>query len=550
MAEIRYTPRGTWGFECVLESDALSLTASRADGRDDATQELAPVEIAGDPSFLKNPALVASLGGYAAAELLHRRSRHKDKKKSLARERDRFRRDAAFIADLVRTPAKGASRTRWCSSCYTFAAHAPHKTALKTTVFLCQGCGSPTVPCTAPRCRHMAVHGGSSRPTPKYCAEHRHEVPDFERMEERLASFDEVADWLKFSKTNIPRVTKLVAGGAATGVVLIPLSLMAAPAVAGALGTYLSGGTLFGAAASSHGLAMLGGGSIAAGGLGMAGGTAVVTATGGALGATLGTVTTSAYVRSDKSFAIKKLQDGSGPAVLVASGFLSEGSDDWGAWRPMLQKAFPDRPIYRVHWGAKELRAFGAMVGMGSAKTGATMFVKEWGKKASKASAKILGPIGALFTAADVIANPWTVARARADMTGAALADILVRVEQGPFTLVGHSLGARVMANAASALGTREESILADVHLLGVAMSRKKDWRMLDASVQGSVFNYWSDRDKVLGNLYRAAEFGSTPVGLKGFKPLYPHMKNINLSRRVGSHSGYFELTPLVTKEN
>lgn len=550
MAEIQYVPRGAWGFECVLESTGRSLSATRSDTKDASTQELAPIEVTGDPAFERNPALVASLGGYASAELLLRRSRSAGKRKSFKRERDRFHKDATFIADLVIASVKGHTRFGWCSSCFTKSVHHPRRTALRATIFLCQTCGSPVVPCAAPRCPHMAVQGSSTRPTPKYCAEHRHEVPDFERMHERLESFEDIADWLKFSKTNIPRVTKLVAGGAATGVALIPLSFMAAPAVAGALGTYLSGGTLFGAAASSHGLAMLGGGSLAAGGFGMAGGTTVVTATGGALGATLGTVTTSAYVRSDKSFAIKKLQDGTGPAVLVVSGFLTEGSDEWGTWRPMLEVAFPRRPIYRVHWGSKELAAFSAMLGSGGVKAWAAVIAKEWGKKASKRAARLVGPIGAVLAAADVVANPWTVARTRADMTGAALADVLARVDQGPFTLIGHSLGARVIANAASALGTRGESTVADIHLLGAAMGRKKDWRMLDASVQGTIYNYWSDRDQVLGKLYRAAEFGSIPVGLEGFKPTYPHMKNVNLSRKVGAHNDYFNLAPLRTADS
>jgi len=56
----------------------------------------------------------------------------------------------------------------------------------------------------------------------------------------------------------------------------------AAPAIGGVIGASLG---LSGAAASSAGLAMLGGGSIAAGGFGMLGGTILVTGVGGAFGA-------------------------------------------------------------------------------------------------------------------------------------------------------------------------------------------------------------------------------------------------------------------------
>ena len=50
----------------------------------------------------------------------------------------------------------------------------------------------------------------------------------------------------------------------------------------GALGTLVGGYS--GAAATSYGLALLGGGSLAAGGFGMAGGAAVVGVVGGGLG--------------------------------------------------------------------------------------------------------------------------------------------------------------------------------------------------------------------------------------------------------------------------
>ena len=61
---------------------------------------------------------------------------------------------------------------------------------------------------------------------------------------------------------------------------------LAAPAIGAAVGGTVFG--LYGAAATSAGLAALGGGSLAAGGLGMAGGTAVISAAGGLLGLGVG----------------------------------------------------------------------------------------------------------------------------------------------------------------------------------------------------------------------------------------------------------------------
>lgn len=78
-------------------------------------------------------------------------------------------------------------------------------------------------------------------------------------------------------------VAMLLVAGVGAGVFTAGL---AAPAIGAAVGGTVFG--LYGAAATSAGLAALGGGSLAAGGLGMAGGTAVISAAGGLLGLGVG----------------------------------------------------------------------------------------------------------------------------------------------------------------------------------------------------------------------------------------------------------------------
>ena len=72
------------------------------------------------------------------------------------------------------------------------------------------------------------------------------------------------------------------------------MAFFAAPAIGGAIGVW---GGLSGAAATSHGLALLGGGSLAAGGFGMAGGTVVVTAAGAGIGSAMGANVATSYFR-------------------------------------------------------------------------------------------------------------------------------------------------------------------------------------------------------------------------------------------------------------
>ena len=99
---------------------------------------------------------------------------------------------------------------------------------------------------------------------PRYCAQHRHEIPGFEKLGAPIGAIDEWHDWLTFESRNLSRTTKVVGAVVLTAAVVTPAAWAAAPAVGGALGG-LTG--LSGAAATSHGLAMLGGGSIAAHGL-------------------------------------------------------------------------------------------------------------------------------------------------------------------------------------------------------------------------------------------------------------------------------------------
>ncbi len=158
------------------------------------------------------------------------------------------------------------------------------------------------------------------------------------------------------------------------------------------LGTLVGGYS--GAAATSYGLALIGGGSLATGGFGMAGGTAVVMAVGGGLGGAIGAGLSNAYVREDKSFAIEKLKAGTGVPVVVCSGFLTEGKSGWGDWERIVTRRYPESPVYRVHWGAEDLKALSVVLGGGMGKAAMSYAVRSLAMGASKSAAKKVGPIG------------------------------------------------------------------------------------------------------------------------------------------------------------
>jgi hypothetical protein len=542
--KITYTPRGR-GFEVRLHTDQSGDLTVRGSGLEDQEPT-----VEGNAELKGNVALLASTLTYAVNELAYRRSRSPEKRKSHRKAADCNAKEAVAIAVLVGL-LDDEQVDGWCSGCFERSTHLHvrgHDRPYRK--YLCASCGTPTTTCAVPRCRHLAMVDPRALLTLCYCAQHTHAIAGFEKATARLSDLTEVKEWLDFESRNAARVTKVGGGVLAGATVLAPMAFLAAPAVGAALGGSFLGGGLTGAAATSHGLAMLGGGAVAAGGFGMAGGTVAVTVVGTALGGRLGAGLVTAYTGSDDSFRIERLRPGTGSPVLVASGFLTKGDEGWASWQPILDARFPNSPVYRVHWGAKELKDLAALIGSGSAKVGARAALAAAAKKGSKSFGKLPG-LGAVFAAADIAANPWNVAKNRAGMTGAVVADLLARTDEGPFILVGHSLGARVMVTAAQTLATRPGAPLLDsLHLLGAAVGRRGDWRTLNDAVSGRVWNYHSTNDQVLRWLYTLGDFGQQAVGHGGFGTKFPKIKDRDVSRSVAGHSAYFTGVTLEGQEH
>ncbi len=531
MASLTYTPNGATGFRCVLVSTIgteLEIIQTKPDEADQLT---------GDLGLRNNLSIVRSLTAYANHEFLARRLRNEETRASHHKLAGAFEEICLSLCEMVENAALEGP-TGWCSACFTRTEHRPVKGMTRPTpAYLCTGCGAAVTRCVAPQCDHFANRPIRRIAAPSFCAEHRHDIPGFDKLDQALESLDRYAEWLEFDKRNLRRLTQITLGAAGSAVAIAPAAFLAAPAIGGAIGSMTG---LSGAAATSHGLALIGGGSVASGGLGMAGGTAVVTAVGGALGGRLGAATTSAYVGADDSFAIERLADGTGTSVVFITGFLTEKNTDWAEWGELIRARYPAAPIYRVRWGAKELAALGSLLGVGAAQQGLKRALLKQGLRASKKVGSQLGPISAAFTAAGLASNPWSVAHARAGMTGAILADLIKRTDDN-FILAGHSLGARVAVTTAQALAANsgDEPLIESMHLLGAAVDNGGDWQSLNNAVTDTVWNYWSGNDGVLGLGYRTARIGGVAVGHTGFNSGFARIKDQNVSKQVQGHSDY-----------
>lgn len=545
MNSIQYVPLGEAGFRSTIVISGKKSTRHIELVNNDTATVHEP-EISGDAEFSSNPALVAALLAYGENEHAFRTATKKDQQKSFEKASQRF---AKVAKKLAVYESRGYYKTRdgWCSCCFQETKHREVDGNSFPAVFLCDVCGETTTTCAAPGCRYMARRPYAAVQVQPFCAEHAHDIRSFEGGTETYRNLDSIGDLRKFDELNLAGMTRVVCGLGLGAAVLGPAALMVAPAIGGALGVAAG---LSGAAAVNHGLAILGGGALAAGGFGMAGGVFVITATGTALGGILGAVTTTAYVQDDKSFRIEKLRDGEGTPIIVASGFLTQKVESWGSWEQIVTDRYPTNPVYRVHWGAKELKDLGTALMGGGGKAGAVFAVKGGAQHAVKMVAKQVPFVGVPLIAPDLIANPWNLARTRAEKTATVLADLLVRVEDTSFILVGHSLGARVMLETAKLLATKDgEPRLEAVHLLAPAVNTNGDWQLLSESVSDQVYNYHSQNDPVLKAIYPLVNLGAQALGCQGFETTFPKIVNVDVSENVygiNGHSEYFTKVKLL----
>lgn len=148
----------------------------------------------------------------------------------------------------------------------------------------------------------------------------------------------------------------------------------------------------------------------------------------------------------------------------------------------------------------------------------------------------------ALTNAGRIIDNPWSVASQRAQKAGEVLADALINKAQGerPVTLVGYSLGARVIYICLQELAKRKAfGLIENVVLLGAPTpSSSAEWRRIRSVVTGRVVNAYSTRDYILAFLYRT---GNIQFGVAGLQPVrgVKGIENIDVSDLVEGHTLY-----------
>ncbi|XP_033107674.1 transmembrane and coiled-coil domain-containing protein 4-like isoform X2 [Anneissia japonica] len=361
----------------------------------------------------------------------------------------------------------------------------------------------------------------------------RTDVISFEDMivesfvqEEVIESEEQKSEKAKRSRQT--KVKRYLAIGAATlgGGALIGLTGgLAAPLVASA------GVALFGSGAAF---------------LGTTAGLAIMASMFGAAGAGLGGYKMKRRVGAIEEFEFTSLGKEKDLHVVVAvSGWLTKDRLD-NFTVPWLALA-ESKEQYTLKWESKYLKNLGDGLEyiMDSVMTMAAKEALKYTVLAGLLAAITLP--AAAYGALSAIDNPWSIVTRRSVETGKELAEVLLTRLQGkrPVTLIGFSMGARVIFSALQELAVRKgsEGIVEDVVLLGAPItSSVKAWQPLERVVSGRIINGYCRGDWLLQFVYRTASVQVTNIA--GLGPVNWDNKlveNIDLTDIVGGHLDYSE---------
>lgn len=152
----------------------------------------------------------------------------------------------------------------------------------------------------------------------------------------------------------------------------------------------------------------------------------------------------------------------------------------------------------------------------------------------------MLAPL-AILKVAKLVDSPFGIAKLRAMKAGEVLADALINKAQGerPVSLVGHSLGARVIYSCLLALARRQAFGLIDsVVLMGSPVPSDDDvWRSMRSVVGGRLINVYSTNDYILAFMYRTS---SAQLGIAGLQEINAYgVENFDVSEQVTGHLKY-----------
>lgn len=246
---------------------------------------------------------------------------------------------------------------------------------------------------------------------------------------------------------------------------------------------------------------------------------------------------------------VDKVQRAVHVAIFV-SGWMKEEADFTTPWAEAAQVFLPCSGHVALRWEQKQLSHLTYMFSKMLAQEVASSAASFW-FKTSAASAAAAGSVAAMavtwpiwiISSMATLDNAWLVCIHRAKIAGRCLAHVLAdrqTVGQRPVTLVGHSMGARLLVYCLLELHRMGEfHVVDDVILLGAPVTTAAaQWRKVRRVASGRVVNGYLSNDWVLAFLYRYLEWGLSVAGLSAVT--VPGIENYDLkSLGLSGHQDY-----------
>lgn len=152
-----------------------------------------------------------------------------------------------------------------------------------------------------------------------------------------------------------------------------------------------------------------------------------------------------------------------------------------------------------------------------------------------------------------LIDNPWAVSLDRAWSAGLILADSLIDRNLGtrPITLVGYSLGARVIFSCLTELARKGAyGLVQNVYMFGSPIVvKKEDYLRIRTVVAGRFVNGYNKNDWILGYLFRLTNGGIRRVAGLGAIEGIPGLENMDCTEFVKGHMDYRQAMPKLLRK-
>ncbi|UNI14729.1 hypothetical protein JDV02_001330 [Purpureocillium takamizusanense] len=283
-----------------------------------------------------------------------------------------------------------------------------------------------------------------------------------------------------------------------------------------------------------------------------AGGAAIITSSAAASGSIIGVRAANRRTGAVKTFEYRPLHNNKRVNLIVTvSGWLTGKVDDVRLPFSTVDSIMGD--IYSVLWEPEMLRSMGDTINILATEAltqglqqilGSTILVS--------LMAALQLPI-VLTKLSYLIDNPWAVSLDRATSAGLILADSLIERSLGtrPITLVGYSLGARVIFSCLQELAKKgAHGLIQNVYLFGSPVVVKRDeYLRAKTVVTGRFVNGYNRNDWILGYLFRLTNGGIRRVA--GLAPIEdcPWVENMDVTEQVPGHMEYRTAMPTLLKK-